>query len=358
MSSSSPSTLAGVIANDPQGLPGMAGDDAADAAIRRSQHEAQRLQQALKLPHTGETLGTPIISGHPSQGPVRWLEPQRPSPMPMPPRDLAASESPILDPPTPPLEVAPPAPAPPRVTGPGDRQTILDQLRRSLHQGDESALRRAVMAAGLSLADPFRKPDDDDVEGLTPAQRDLVHRYHQLIVQLGLQLSGKEGSIERGEVEKLLEGLLPSSTLRINNLQLCRRVQSFGVYDPFPGTTFLAGRSHKAIVYVELDNFHSRSVGSGDQTIHQVKLQQDIAILNHTDGLEVWKAPTARIVDESRQKRRDFFVVQMIEIPANLGVGKYQLRVRMTDTQAQTTDEAILPLSIVADPNLTRRSTP
>ncbi len=239
-----------------------------------------------------------------------------------------------------------------------DRQALLDQLRTVLREGDEPALRRAITAAGLSLADPSRQLAATDLQGLTPTQRDMVTRYHQIIVQLGQQLIGKPTDLSRRDVEKMLQGLLPESSLKISNVQLCRRVRSFGVYEPFEGTSFMAGRTHRAIVYVEVDHFRSTSATNAGQNVFQVKLQQEISIINQADGLEVWKSAPANIVDESRQERRDFFVVQMIDIPANLGVGRYQLRVRLTDTQAQTVDEAVLPLTLVADPTLLNATTP
>ena len=63
----------------------------------------------------------------------------------------------------------------------------------------------------------------------------------------------------------------------------------------------------------------------------------------------MWKQPATQIVDESRNKRRDFFVVQLIRLPARLGVGKYRLKVRINDLHGGSIDETTLPIQLVAD---------
>ena len=367
------------LTRDAAGQPVIADAPASQQAVERSQLEAQRLQQALqKMPRAGEppaatqSAATQTTTSPSTDVQVRWLETKRPRPMPTPSATTTLS---AVDPDTTTgdsddtlkvkanstfatVDTASTTSPPPPVAV-HDRQVLLEQLRAVLRQGDEPALRRAITAAGLSLADPSRPLSPADLEGLTAAQRDLVMRYHQVIVQLGMQLAGKESNLNRADVETLLQGLLPPQPLKIINLQLCRRVRSFGVYEPFADTVFQAGRAHRAIVYVEVDHFRSSNATSASgQSVFQVKLQQEISIINQADGLEVWKSAPANIVDESRQQRRDFFVVQMIDIPANLGVGRYQLRARLTDTQAQTVDEAVLPLTLVADPALLRASPP
>ena len=58
---------------------------------------------------------------------------------------------------------------------------------------------------------------------------------------------------------------------------------------------------------------------------------------------------TVQIVDRSRNRRRDFFEVQLIKLPPQLSVGKYWLKVRVTDLHGNYIDETSLPIKIVAD---------
>jgi len=58
--------------------------------------------------------------------------------------------------------------------------------------------------------------------------------------------------------------------------------------------------------------------------------------------------------DRSRTRRRDFYIVQRIDLPANLSVGKYNLKVAVRDRHAPggAEAEAVVPIQIVADASL------
>ena len=72
----------------------------------------------------------------------------------------------------------------------------------------------------------------------------------------------------------------------------------------------------------------------------------------------VWRQPRAEITDESRNRRRDFFIVQLIRLPANLGVGEFNLKVTVTDLADGSQDEAMVSLKVVADPVMALIATP
>ena len=135
--------------------------------------------------------------------------------------------------------------------------------------------------------------------------------------------------------------------ISIGRVELCRNVHGYGVYEPFESSVFLAGREHAMIVYVELDHFRVNQ-DAADQRF-QVKLAQELVLYNESDGLAVWQQPKVNIVDDSRNRRRDFFVVQMVRLPTRLGVGKYILKVRMTDLNSGSLDERTVPIQLVAD---------
>ncbi|MEX0774588.1 MAG: hypothetical protein WD042_02615 [Phycisphaeraceae bacterium] len=239
------------------------------------------------------------------------------------------------------------------VAAPLDRDALLTQLRESLRTGDDPAMARAIAAAGLSLTDPRRTLDPAVLDGLDPKRRDMVVRYHKLIVELGEKLSKSDGVLTSESVTQLLAGLVPAQPVKIGNVQLCRRVRGFGVYDTFESSAFLAGRNQKMIVYLELTHFKSvKSVDADGNDVHQVKLEQEVALYSEVDGFEVWRQQPVQIVDNSRNARRDFFVVQMVELPARLGVGRFRMKVRVSDTQANTIDEITVPIQFVADQKL------
>jgi hypothetical protein len=47
----------------------------------------------------------------------------------------------------------------------------------------------------------------------------------------------------------------------------------------------------------------------------------------------------------------------MIDLPASLSVGRYQLKVIVRDHADGSEDERVIPIEIVADPRLTSRAT-
>lgn len=150
----------------------------------------------------------------------------------------------------------------------------------------------------------------------------------------------------------------PTDGLALGNVALCTRVESFGRYSTYPTNRFIAGRASAAILYVEVGNFAQVPLGNasldGSGEGYAVELAQQ-ARLFHDDGTLQWKYSSATIRDTSRTRRRDFFVVQRIELPANLSIGKYTLKVTVRDMGSGGMEaEATVPIQIVADPTLSQ----
>ncbi len=151
---------------------------------------------------------------------------------------------------------------------------------------------------------------------------------------------------------------------KVSRALLCTRVEGFGLYTelPHPGPTYkmLAGRVNTVIVYVEVDGFATRQAGGDKGDGFKVELSQELT-LYAGDGsanargrdLVAWRKDPQAITDFSRNPRRDFFVVQRVDLPATLSVGPYVLKVRMTDrgNAAGAEAEATIPIDIVADPS-------
>jgi len=247
--------------------------------------------------------------------------------------------------------VEPDAAAPPR---PLSREQLLSRLRDTLTRGGGNDLRRWLQRASLASLDPERAITAEQLQHLPAAERDVVLDYQRLARRIAALPTG-DADQQRAELEnavhKLHQTVAGQRPFEIAALELCRKVNGFGVYDPFERTTFLVGRKHPVIVYAELANFHTES--EGDE--HVARLTQELILYNESDGLPVWRQQPEQIVDRSRNRRRDFFVVQLIHLSERLSVGKYHLKVRITDRIAQEVDEQSLPITIVADPELVRQ---
>jgi len=230
-----------------------------------------------------------------------------------------------------------------------DRDILLSQLRDVVRAGDATAMDKALTAVGLSLIDPGRVLDPADLTALSPPYREQVRQYHKILLALSQELVSAKGRLDEGRVMKRIQGLFGEQPLRVSTVELCRRVRGYGVYEAFDSHVFLAGREQPIIIYAEVDHYQTVEA---ENSRYQVKLAQEVVLYNESDGLAVWRQPRVEILDESRNQRRDFFVVQMIRLPQRLGVGKYVLKVRVTDLHNQSLDEATIPIQLVADQSM------
>ncbi len=233
------------------------------------------------------------------------------------------------------------------------RSQAYAQLIRAVRSGDDSNLAKALTAATLGAVGPHGELDWSLLSPLSPQEQERVKRYHRAVTVLHNEALGGSGNFDRDAVAGKLQELYGNQPITIRTIELCEKVLGYGVYDTFPERTFVAGREQMMIVYVELDHFKSvpRSEGDG----YEVRLRQELE-LYESNGFEVWSHEPVPIVDPSRNQRRDFFVVQLITLPAQLALGEYRLKVRVYDENAGTRDESTIPIRIVADESLVKQS--
>lgn len=339
--------------NDPAGI---------DALAR----EAQRF--AARQAGGGNAANADADAGGAGANPVRWVEnwPDDPdaadrgapsgaarsttdgaaesSPAPAPGADADEAAAPsVID-----AETAPPPAAASIDAASMSRDELLDALASGIELADADSLRPWLARAALSVVDPGRELEADDLAPLSPEHRATVLAYQRTMAELGRSLGAGRGADHRAlrrAAHELADQLDADQPLTIRNLKLCKRVKGFGVYETFERNAFLARREQPVIVYAELDHFAHRLEPDGR---HAVELTQEVVLYNATDGLPVWRHKPSRIIDRSHNARRDFFIVQVIRLSPRLTVGKYRLKVTITDEIGQTVDEASIPLRIVA----------
>ncbi len=326
-------------------------DDLADPALRAARDQAQQMIAAL-----GQGAAPATTQAGP---PVRWIDARRPEARDTPTVPVTpyrANAGLELDAPAPPPRVTtvpqPVAPAPQPQVQPGDATIDHHRLARvmmhQLRHSDDPALKKAIDAVALSVVSGDRELSPDILASLDPRQRETVNRFHMLMLQITDRIA-ERGHVDAQLISEQLDATFGEQPIEIETVELCRRVDNYGVYEPFAGDTFLAGRDQRMIVYVQLDHFASQQ--QSDEW-YEVRLSQEIVLYNATDGLPVWRSPIETIVDRSRNRRRDFFTVKIIRLPARLGVGKYQLKVTVNDLHGSTTAASTIPVNIVADQTL------
>jgi len=226
-------------------------------------------------------------------------------------------------------------------------EAIIDQLMA----GDDPANVRALKAAALSVMTDRHELDYRLLDELDPLAREQVTRFHQMLAVLYEELAADGNrEISRREMIERIDEAIGQLPLKIAVSDLCRSVDGYGIYNPFASHRFLAGRPMRMVVYVELENFRHHEQSNGN---FEVKLLQEIEVYDSTGEVRVWRHAPVEIVDVSRNRRRDFYVVQPIELPASLAAGGYRMKIRVIDQHTGSRSETTIgDLEVVADPEL------
>lgn len=228
------------------------------------------------------------------------------------------------------------------------RQALFDALVRKIAQGQDPARSKALMAAAISVAGENKALNPELLEALDPRAREQVARFQQMLEVAFDELAGNPDKVlTRREMMVKLDEVFGEQPLEIGALELCRAVESFGVYEPFAATRFLAGQRNRVLVYVEVENFHHQPTEDGK---YEVKLEMQVELYDARGEMTVWRSGTHELPDVSRNRRRDFFVVYPVDLPARLSVGTYRLKVRVADKHTSSICEKTLHnIEIVAD---------
>lgn len=259
-------------------------------------------------------------------------------------------------------EPEPAPPAPPPEPEPTREQRIerltaelAARLREQAEAGERPLHALAAMAA-LELVQPGVFDQPAAAALLTSRERDALTLWRDMLRYAGRSLAENDsaGSLLKS-VRVASEQAREFATLELSKVALCARVDGFGQYAELDSTKMLAGRAHRVGLYVEVDGFGARS-GSDDDgnPAFRVELTRELSLYHDADGLLAWRRPAVDITDSSRNRRRDFFFSEVIELPQTLTVGSYRLKVTVTDRVTGAVAETILPVDIVADPRLTR----
>lgn len=228
------------------------------------------------------------------------------------------------------------------------RSELIDTLLDRIEASDDPQHIKALTAAALSIAEPGHELDPDLLDPLDPRTREQVARFHQMVAVAYDELAANPSKpIDRAQMIANIDKVFGRQPLKIKTIQLCRRVDSYGVYQTFANKRFLSGQKNRMLVYVELENFHHEPMEGGD---YEVKLEQQIELYDARGETTVWRTGPDVLTDECRNQRRDFFIVYPVELPARLSTGKYRLKVRIADKHSGSIAEKTLhEIEIVAD---------
>lgn len=302
-----------------------------------------------------------------------------------PPRQPAAAQpAKPAPPPTVALETPPKPAAAPEPTREEKRLEYARQLAKLLvPEADEaqSPLRAVLPLIALETIQPGVATAELNrlTSTLSAAERETVQTVRRLMAQIEAQAdTGADpkalADAVRGEVDRAepKPAAAAEPMLGLGTVALCRRVEAFGRFSVYPGSTFVAGRTIPMIVYAEVENYAQvreselPSVGAtrkpaGDRWA--LELSQEVQLYS-SDGTLCWFAKEQSHRDASQSKRRDFFLVQRIDLPGSLSIGRYSLKVIVRDKAAAAVSgggeplaEVNIPINIVADAALAAADT-
>ncbi|MEM6394213.1 MAG: hypothetical protein AAF797_15715 [Planctomycetota bacterium] len=207
---------------------------------------------------------------------------------------------------------------------------LVKALAERVADGERSELDKAVVGALLRAMDVEGAGDGVESEllaGLAAGKRERLALFEQLVRETRAGMLATDGSLSQNEVGRRVMRVFGELPITVAKMELCRRVEGYGVYEPLPSRVFRAGGMKKAVVYLELENFTREAVDDG----YEVKLRQEVTLYKAEDGMAVWRQKPVEIRDRSKNPRRDFFVVQVVSLPRDLGVGRYVLKVKGQD---------------------------
>jgi hypothetical protein len=219
----------------------------------------------------------------------------------------------------------------------------------------QTAWRACLAMAALDLVHPGSMPQviSPDLKGaaaLTPEDIATADAVRQFLSELAALPPDTTPQARAAKLAQWAEQAAAAAPMRVTAAALCERVMGFGQYTPLNSGRFLQGRAQRAIVYIEVANFGHRPIEqtqTGDRWI--VNLSQALQLYHDADGTLAWSRPEEEIIETSRNKRRDFYLVNDITFPPTLTIGAYRLKVIMRDKVSGQVEERVIPFEVVAD---------
>jgi hypothetical protein len=192
-------------------------------------------------------------------------------------------------------------------------------------------------------------PDLATLSGLTAEDKEIlsalldgINNFRNTVRADGDQMLGSKIQ----PLVDMVDRLHQQAEIQIPVLALCTRVDSFAVYRQMPTCRFPAGADNEVIVYCEVANFTSTQ---NNDRMWETRLKQEMTLYTE-GGMAVWpeKSNEELFVDQAHSRRHDFFIARKVHLPEALTIGRYLLKVTITDPQSSRVAEATTPIDIIA----------
>lgn len=274
--------------------------------------------------------------------------------------DVLPADIPVAEPVTPPAAIEEAEPADEAIepdnplrrrleerlqTHPGALASVFDyQLLRLI----ENDLGNPATQAGSPqlAADPGRAPADLASLDLNAEDEAILRTVAEGLAGFRERLTAvtpRNRPLPSEKIAPLLEmirELQRQAGLELPVIALCNDVRKFGDYDLLP-TEFPLANPREVVLYVEVDRFASERLAEG---VWETRLSMR-TVLYDQDGNRVFEIPMANAVDRSHQRRRDFFLRQIMTLPPIEEAGQYTMKVTVRDMLSNRIAQQSLPLT-------------
>jgi hypothetical protein len=246
-------------------------------------------------------------------------------------------------------KAAPDAGAQPAAARSPSVASTADQLLQKLSTRVKDYPRDAAAHLDYQLLQFVRDESVPELPSIAPLpaeDRELLTALLDGISNFRNGLRAESNMLQAKKVAPLLEmgdRIRGQGELTIPAIALCTSVTTFGVYEPMEPAEFKSGPNNAAVLYCEVANFSSQL---NEKKQWETRLKHEAVIYSET-GLDVWQDKADTVTDFSRNRRHDFYVVKKLRLP-NLPVGRYLLKITVTDLQMNRVAEATVPIQMVA----------
>lgn len=141
------------------------------------------------------------------------------------------------------------------------------------------------------------------------------------------------------QLDAALSSLRELGSLSVRNLSFCKSVYGYGSIEPYDVDRFGAGA--QVSLYVEVENYHSRTTADGYCT----SLGSTYEIVDEK-GTRVGGGTIPDVNDCCRNRRRDFHIEYGLQLPEKLAPGKYRLDLVIKDRQSDKIGHATVSFEI------------
>ena len=183
----------------------------------------------------------------------------------------------------------------------------------------------------------------EPIPGISPTEQDYWSRQ---IFALATYLDhhGQPDDKRRAaasvlHLDEAVSHLRELGSLSVRNLSFCKSVYGYGAIEPYDAEVFSPGE--QVSLYVEVENYHSRSTEKGFCTL----LGSTYELLNEK-GERVGGGEIPDVNDCCRSRRRDFHIQYSLTLPETLTPGRYQLQLVIKDRQSDKRGQATVAFEI------------